>query len=105
MNSAEQRGDTVIITTAALSLRRFSILACCTYRWQITPQGHINVELAGERYGDHPHIVPCIGFMLGINGQFEQVNYYGRGPGENYADSQQSNIIDVWRTTVDDILL
>jgi beta-galactosidase/beta-glucuronidase len=49
----------------------------CTYRWQITPQGHINVELAGERYGDYPHIVPCIGFMLGINGEFDQVNYYG----------------------------
>ncbi len=36
---------------------------------------------------------------------FEQVNYYGRGPGENYADSQQSNIIDVWRTTVDDMFV
>ncbi len=27
--------------------------------------------------------------------------YYGRGPGENYADSQQANIIDIWRSTVD----
>jgi evolved beta-galactosidase subunit alpha len=43
--------------------------------------------------------------MLGINGQFEQVDYYGRGPGENYADSQQSNIIDLWRTTVDDMFV
>ena len=24
-----------------------------------------------------------------------------RGPGENYADSQQANIIDIWRSTVD----
>lgn len=29
------------------------------------------------------------------------VAYYGRGPGENYADSQQANIIDIWRSTVD----
>lgn len=43
--------------------------------------------------------------MLGINAQFEQVDYYGRGPGENYADSQQSNIIDLWRTTVDDMFV
>ena len=104
--SAEQRGDSVIITTRSIIAPPvFDFGMRCTYRWQITPQGHINVELAGERYGDYPHIVPCIGFMLGINGQFEQVNYYGRGPGENYADSQQSNIIDVWRTTVDDMFV
>ncbi|PLO71082.1 beta-galactosidase subunit alpha, partial [Klebsiella michiganensis] len=104
--SAEQRGDTVIITARSIIAPPvFDFGMRCTYRWQITPQGHINVELAGERYGDYPHIVPCIGFMLGINGQFEQVDYYGRGPGENYADSQQSNIIDLWRTTVDDMFV
>lgn len=104
--SAEQRGDTVIITARSIIAPPvFDFGMRCTYRWQITPQGHINVELAGERYGDYPHIVPCIGFMLGINGQFEQVDYYGRGPGENYADSQQSNIIDLWRTTADDMFV
>ncbi|SQB37495.1 beta-galactosidase [Citrobacter koseri] len=39
----------------------------------------------------------------GINGAFDQVAWYGRGPGENYADSQQANIIDIWRSTVDDM--
>lgn len=31
------------------------------------------------------------------------VAYYGRGPGENYADSQQANIIDIWRSSVDEM--
>ena len=104
--SAEIEGETVVITTrSVIAPPVFDFGMRCTYRWQITPQGHINVELAGERYGDYPHIVPCIGFMLGINGEFDQVNYYGRGPGENYADSQQSNIIDIWHTTVDDMFV
>lgn len=59
------------------------------------------MALSGERYGDYPHIIPCIGFTMGINGEYDQVAYYGRGPGENYADSQQANIIDIWRSTVD----
>lgn len=63
----------------------------------------VNVALSGERYGDYPHIIPCIGFTMGINGEYDQVAYYGRGPGENYADSQQANIIDIWRSTVDAI--
>ncbi|MFP1528493.1 hypothetical protein ACLB1R_22055 [Escherichia coli] len=42
-----------------------------------------------------------IGFTMGINGEYDQAAYYGRGPGENYADSQQANIIDIWRSTVD----
>ena len=32
---------------------------------------------------------------MGINGEYDQVAYYGRAPGENYADSQQANIIDI----------
>ncbi|MGM3311051.1 anaerobic ribonucleoside-triphosphate reductase [Enterobacter hormaechei subsp. steigerwaltii] len=54
-------------------------------------------------YGEYPHIIPCIGFTLGINGGFDQVSYYGRGPGENYPDSQQASTIDLWHTTVDEM--
>ncbi|WP_275943569.1 hypothetical protein [Enterobacter sp. RHBSTW-01064] len=41
---------------------------------------------------------------MGINGDLGQVAYYGRGPGENYADSQQANIIDISRrSSVDEM--
>lgn len=62
--------------------------------------GNVWYKFGGD-YGDYPHIIPCIGFTMGINGEYDQVAYYGRGPGENYADSQQANIIDIWRSTVD----
>jgi len=100
----EQHDDAVIITTRTLIAPPvFDFGMRCTYRWRIAADGQINVELSGERYGDYPHIIPCIGFTLGINGEFDQVSYYGRGPGENYPDSQQASTIDLWRTTVDEM--
>ncbi|MCG3099680.1 beta-galactosidase subunit alpha [Enterobacter sp. DRP3] len=100
----EQRDDAIIITTRTLIAPPvFDFGMRCTYRWRITADGQINVELSGERYGEYPHIIPCIGFTLGINGEFDQVSYYGRGPGENYPDSQQASTIDLWHTTVDEM--
>lgn len=58
------------------------------------------MELSGERYGDFPHIIPVIGFELGIDKSMQQICYYGRGPEENYQDSQQANAIDVYQTNV-----
>lgn len=100
----EQQDDAVVITTRTLIAPPvFDFGMRCTYRWRIAADGQINVELSGERYGDYPHIIPCIGFTLGINGEFDQVSYYGRGPGENYPDSQQASTIDLWHTAVDEM--
>jgi len=100
----EHQDDAVIITTRSLIAPPvFDFGMRCIYRWRIAADGQINVELSGERYGDYPHIIPCIGFTLGINGEFDQVSYYGRGPGENYPDSQQASTIDLWHTTVDEM--
>ncbi|HDR2470630.1 TPA: beta-galactosidase subunit alpha [Enterobacter soli] len=101
---AEACDSEVVITTRTLIAPPvFDFGMRCTYRWRVAADGQINVELSGERYGDYPHIIPCIGVTLGINGAFDQVTYYGRGPGENYPDSQQASTIDLWHTTVDEM--
>ncbi len=98
----EQSDDEVLLVSrTVIAPPVFDFGMRCTYIWRIAADGQVNVALSGERYGDYPHIIPCIGFTMGINGEYDQVAYYGRGPGENYADSQQANIIDIWRSTVD----
>ena len=68
----EQHNDAIIVTTRTLIAPPvFDFGMRCTYRWRIAADGQINVELCGERYGEYPHIIPCIGFTLGINGGFE----------------------------------
>lgn len=100
----EATDDSVsIATTSIVAPPVFDFGMRCTYRYQINAQGHLNVELSGERYGDYPHVIPVIGLDLGINGSFDQVSYYGRGPEENYQDSRQANLIDVYHSTVADM--
>ncbi|NOH47178.1 beta-galactosidase subunit alpha [Vibrio rotiferianus] len=96
-------GSVSITTTSIIAPPVFDFGMRCTYRYQINAQGHLNVELSGERYGDYPHVIPVIGLDLGINGSFDQVSYYGRGPEENYQDSRQANLIDVYHSTVADM--
>ncbi|MGR5143479.1 beta-galactosidase subunit alpha [Photobacterium sp. DNB23_23_1] len=99
----EQANGVEITTTSIIAPPVFDFGMRCEYRYQITPEGQLNVELSGEHYGDYPHVIPVIGLDLGINGDFDQVKYYGRGPEENYQDSQQANLIDVYQTTVADM--
>ncbi|EDP58687.1 beta-galactosidase subunit alpha [Vibrio sp. AND4] len=100
----EATDESVSITaTSIIAPPVFDFGMRCTYRYQINAQGHLNVELSGERYGDYPYVIPVIGLDLGINGSFDQVSYYGRGPEENYQDSRQANLIDVYHSTVADM--
>ncbi|MGR5066626.1 beta-galactosidase subunit alpha [Photobacterium sp. DNB22_13_2] len=99
----EQKNGVEITTTSIIAPPVFDFGMRCEYRYQINAEGQLNVELSGERYGDYPHVIPVIGLDLGINGDFDQVKYYGRGPEENYQDSQQANLIDVYQTTVADM--
>lgn len=92
-----------ITTTSIIAPPVFDFGMRCTYRYQINAQGQLNVALSGERYGDYPHVIPVIGLDLGIHADFDQVTYYGRGPEENYQDSCQANLIDVYHTTVADM--
>ncbi|WIH18523.1 beta-galactosidase subunit alpha [Photobacterium damselae] len=93
-------GKVVINTTSIIAPPVFDFGMRCHYCYQINAEGQLNIELRGERYGDYPHVIPVIGLDLGINGDFDQVKYYGRGPEENYQDSQQANMIDVYQTNV-----
>ncbi|GHA63572.1 beta-galactosidase [Photobacterium aphoticum] len=102
--NVEANGDAVTITTTSIIAPPvFDFGMRCTYRYQINADGYLHVDMSGERYGDYPHVIPVIGLDLGINGHFDQVSYYGRGPEENYQDSQQANLIDVYHTTVADM--
>lgn len=96
-------GKVEITATSIIAPPVFDFGMRCEYRYQVSADGQLNLELSGERYGDYPHVIPVIGLDLGINGEFDQVKYYGRGPEENYQDSKQANLIDVYHSTVADM--
>ncbi|PTB33548.1 beta-galactosidase subunit alpha [Photobacterium phosphoreum] len=100
INVEQIAGKVIVTTNSIVAPPVLDFGMRCQYRFEICPQGQVNMTLSGNKYGDYPHVIPVIGLDLGINNQFDQVEYYGRGPEESYQDSRQSNIIDIYNTTV-----
>ncbi|WP_394176512.1 glycoside hydrolase family 2 TIM barrel-domain containing protein [Thalassotalea litorea] len=50
-----------------------------------------------KKYGE----LPRIGNMFELDSQFEHINYYGRGPHENYDDRKSSAFVGFYETDVD----
>ena len=46
-------------------------------------------------------VVPRIGVRFRLPADMTQVEYFGRGPGENYIDRHASSFIDLYKTTAD----
>ena len=46
-------------------------------------------------------VVPRIGVRFHLPADMNQVEYFGRGPGENYVDRQTGSFVDLYRTTAD----
>ena len=46
-------------------------------------------------------VVPRIGVRFRIPADMNQVEYFGRGPGENYIDRQRASFVDLYKTTAD----
>ena len=58
----------------------------------------------GQR-GQRPQSMPDLfkfGMTMNLAGEFDQVEYYGRGPIENYSDRNSSQFLGVYKSTVAD---
>lgn len=97
----EGRVTIVVDTTLAPPVLDFGMRA--TYRWDLFDDGTARLTMSGTPYGDYRDIVPKIGVDLGMPVDCDQVEFYGRGPGENYSDSQASQVVGRYETTVADM--
>lgn len=50
-----------------------------------------------------PKMLPRIGLDMELYNQYDQVRWYGRGPGESYSDSKQANLFGVYTAEVDEL--
>ncbi|KAF5983790.1 beta-galactosidase [Fusarium coicis] len=61
----------------------------------------LQLEARGEFLGkNESHVVPRIGIMAVLPESFDDVSWFGRGPGESYKDSKQSSRIGQYTSTV-----
>jgi beta-galactosidase/beta-glucuronidase len=65
--------------------------------------GDILIDATFDPQGEFPEQLPRVGLMLGVPAAFDQVQWLGRGPGESYPDTKQSQLIGHYRASVDQL--
>ena len=72
----------------------------CEYSYTLRNNGEMTIRVTGNPEGDFPKSLPRIGLQWTLPEALEQVDWYGRGPGESYRDSKQAARFGVFSTTV-----
>jgi len=89
---------TVSITTVSQSAGNGGFRLRSVYT--VLGNGCIDVDNSIEPFGDLPRVLPKIGLQMTVAGAFENFQWYGRGPHENYPDRKVSADVGQYRSTV-----
>ncbi len=73
------------------------------YTYIIDGEGQVTIKHTILPQGRMPAWLPRIGITLALDKNLRQVEWYGRGPYENYPDRKTGYKIDIYQTTVDDM--
>jgi beta-galactosidase/evolved beta-galactosidase subunit alpha len=76
----------------------------CEYVYTMRPDGALVVDFSGKPWGGWNCLWPRIGLQFHLPKTLDRAHWYGRGPGESYADSKDGQRIGCWSATVDDLL-
>ena len=99
----ERPGDgsvrVIVATRIAPPARSNAFL--CEYVYTVWGTGDVVIDCRGEPTGEWPPALPRIGLEMAIPATFDRVTWYGRGPGESYADSKLANAIGLYTCDVD----
>ncbi|MCG5215992.1 DUF4981 domain-containing protein [Streptosporangium sp. KLBMP 9127] len=93
-------GALVVRTRVAAAAHDRSMLA--TYRWT-GDDDRLHLTLTVEPQGDWDFPIPRLGLRLALPGWISRAEWYGRGPGESYADSDRAARVGRHAMTVDDL--
>ncbi|WP_053983621.1 glycoside hydrolase family 2 TIM barrel-domain containing protein [Niameybacter massiliensis] len=73
------------------------------YQYTILPTGEVELTYTGIPKGKLPDSFPRIGIHMGINKELNEATWYGKGPGESYIDSQESQLIGTYRSSIENL--
>lgn len=89
-------------TTITASYDMPELEASLTLTYTITNQGNIQVTQQMDVRGKDKPEMFRFGMMLQMPNNREQIEYYGRGPMENYIDRKSSAEVGLWKQTVEE---
>ena len=76
-----------------------------TWKTQYTVLGNgaIKVDNILVSDGENVPLMPRVGMKMHLPKEYSQVEYFGRGPWENYSDRKSSTFVGQFKTTVDEM--
>lgn len=78
----------------------------CQHCYEIYPNGDVQYEVSGRPSGEldqAPAMIPRIGVELNLAKSLENIEWLGKGPGESYVDSKQSQLVGVYQKNVEEL--
>lgn len=73
------------------------------YQYKVFGDGSIQIHHQIMPQGKMPQLLPRIGLSLMLDNVYDQVEWYGRGPQENYPDRKSGYKLGIYKSTVDDM--
>jgi beta-galactosidase len=97
---AVEEGTLVVRTRVAPAATDLGVAA--TYRWTAVDGGlRLEVEVVPE--GEWPCPLPRVGLRMAVPGGLRRVEWFGRGPGEAYADTGRAARVGRFAATVEEL--
>ncbi|UOY04950.1 DUF4981 domain-containing protein [Muricauda sp. SCSIO 64092] len=96
----EAKGGTIILNGAYLFTETNSK---AKLQYTVYPSGTLHIDYEITIPEESPE-VPRIGLQFGINKKLRHIQWYGRGPHENYADRKTSAAIGTYRSTIEEFI-
>ena len=78
--------------------RDFSFMTQLVYT--IMPNGYVSVQAGILPNKEDKIVLPRLGYSLRLPEQFNRVQWYGRGPGENYPDRKSGSPVGIYSRSV-----
>lgn len=84
--------DSGVVVTCPM---KFPIGVDYTLTYHFTPEGHIQVyaDYQPTQPVDSLPLMPCFGMQMRLPSEFTQIDFYGRGPWENYPDRKHGAML------------
>ncbi|NYI04428.1 glycoside hydrolase family 2 TIM barrel-domain containing protein [Allostreptomyces psammosilenae] len=94
-------GSLVVRTRVAPAARDIGVLA--TYRWSLGAGDRLRLTLEVEPQGPWQVPFPRLGLRMALPAWIDRVRWFGRGPGEAYADSRQAARVGRFEASVEEL--
>ena len=99
LTAGKARQDRVELTTVTDAFTRSGFSVTTTIRYTVHADGAIDVAAAFEP-AKTGLAIPRLGLRMFLNRPLEKVEWYGRGPHENYPDRKESALVGWYSRTV-----